>query len=93
MEPNFLENALNEVRAEREYQNGKWGTVSDDTKNTPFHWLAWITKYASGFANGTWKPDTNVFRTSMVKVAAIAVAAVESIDRQRSRNGKAFFEE
>ena len=95
MEPNFLDNTLAEVRAERAYQNDKWGTTSDDTRNTPFHWVAYLAKYSTGWLRGEWvftTEATNAFRTAMIKVAAIAVAAVESLDRQRSRQGKAFFE-
>lgn len=95
MEPNFTERALLEIKAERVYQDNKWGTTSDDTQNTPFHWVSYLAKYSTGWMRGEWsftKEATDAFRTAMIKVAAIAVAAVESIDRQRSRTGKAFFE-
>ena len=35
---------------------------------------------------------TDDFRQRMIQVAALAVAAVESIDRQREENGKTFYE-
>lgn len=81
-----------EINRERDYQDGKWGHESDDTKNTPFHWVTWIVKYATMFTNGTWKPEVNAFRFSMLKAAAICVAAIESLDRQREERGKAFYE-
>lgn len=62
-----MENILNEIRMEREYQDKRWGHVVDDTLNTPWMWSAYI--------------------------AAICVAAIESIDRQRSANSKTFYEE
>ena len=81
-----------EIKAERDYQDGKWGHVKDDTLNTPFHWVTWIVKSAIAFTDGTWSPSADSFRKAMLKVAALAVAAVESLDRQRAENGKAFYE-
>lgn len=86
-----------EIRAEREYQVNKWGTDADDTVNTPNDWVAYISHHASRWFKGGFLPYTggNVedFRTQMVKTAALAVAAVESLDRQREANGKPFYEE
>lgn len=73
---------LNEVGREREYQNVKWGTTNDDL-NTPYHWSAYIGAYATRNLIGapTQQRDTEAFRNDMIKVAALAVAAVEAIDR------------
>lgn len=76
-----------EVRAEREYQDKKWGHANDDAMNTPFHWVTWISKYSTGFTDGTWNPSKDAFRKSMIKVAATAIAAVESIDRMKNEKG------
>lgn len=87
---------LNEIRNERTYQKGKWGNESDDTKNTPWMWASYIGQYATGWMRGAFSltgSDTTLFRTAMIKVAAIAVAAIESIDRQRAENGKPFYED
>lgn len=91
----YTENVLNEVKAERQYQQEKWGNESDDTFNTPWMWVAYITQYAGSWMKGLFRLDTALtdgFRTAMVKTAAIAVAAAESIDRQREANGKTFYE-
>ena len=85
-----------EIDKERRYQQDKWGNGADDAKNTPWHFTAYISQYVGKWMAGTWAPlqsDTvTAFRTAMVKVAAIAVAAIESVDRQRAATGKTFYE-
>lgn len=71
---------LAEIRHERNYQTDKWGNEFDD-KNTVNDFTAYITKYAGNAAFATCTADQ---RTQLVKVAALAVAAIETIDR----NGK-----
>lgn len=87
---------LVEIDEERQYQDKKWGTELDDTVNTPWMWVAYIVAYAGKWMAGNFlplpRPDINAFRTCMIKVAAICVAAVESLDRQREKSGKAFYE-
>lgn len=87
---------FNEIDAERAYQDGKWGHRTDDTLNTPWMWAAYIAAYATKWMVGTFAPlqraVTDDFRAKMIKTAAICVAAVESIDRQRAGGGSCFFE-
>lgn len=89
-------NVYDEIKAERTYQNEKWGNKVDDTLNTPWMWTAYITGYAGKWMVGTFAPlGTNTvdsFRAMMIKVASLAIAAVESVDRQRADNGKVFYE-
>jgi hypothetical protein len=91
-----LDNILTEVREERRYQDTRWGHEVDDTKNTPWMWAAYIASYATSWMNGSFPPigEDNVrnFRKAMVKAAAIAVAAIESIDRQTEANGRPFYQ-
>ena len=86
-----------ELKAEREYQEAKWGTKVDDTQNTPWMWAAYIGQYATRWMVGSFLPlkrdVTNSFRACMVKVATLAIAAIESIDRQREQHGKTFYED
>jgi hypothetical protein len=88
--------AIGDTVDEINYQQGKWGTEADDSKNTPWHWTAYITQYAGGWMRGSWAPigreATDAFRKSMIKVAALAISAAASVDRQRDAAGKAFFE-
>lgn len=95
MEPNFLPKILSEIESERTYQIEKWGNDTDDSLNTPWMWVAYISHYATKWMRGAFKlgsNDVDDFRAKMIKTAAIAVAAVESIDRQRHRDGKTFYE-
>lgn len=93
---NVQYNVYDLIREEREYQHEKFGTEADDTMNTPNDFIALISQFATKkLPNGflPYNPETvDGFRNSMVKVAALAVAAVESVDRQRSEAGHAFYE-
>lgn len=86
-----------EIRAERDYQQSRWGNASDDTRNDPLAWTAYIAKESSRWQAGQFPPftsnDVEAFRRAMIKTAATAVAAVESLDRQRKRDSRAFYEE
>jgi hypothetical protein len=87
---------FDEIYAEREYQKKRWGDELDDKYNTPLMWVAYLTQYATKWITGSFLPFdrkvTDSFRSSMIKVATLAIAAVESLDRQREANGKAFYE-
>lgn len=77
-----MNTVLNEVEKEREYQNQKWGTAFDD-KNTPYNWSAYIGQYLTRHLIGDPAAvKESDFRADLVKVAALAVAAIESIDRR-----------
>lgn len=90
------EGIYSEIESERHYQDTKWGVGTDDTVNTPWMWVSYIAAYATKWMVGTFAPlkreTTYDFRAKMVKTAAIAVAAIESLDRQRAANGHAFYE-
>lgn len=90
------ETILNEIANERLYQEEKWGNNADDTKNTPNDFVSYISCYSTYWFDGgfaPYSPETvNAFRKSMVKTAALAVAAIESVDRQRENSGGTFYE-
>jgi hypothetical protein len=77
-----MEKILEDIRKEREYQVGKWGDEFDN-KNTANDWVTYIAMYATAGARMDASPED--FRTAMIKVATLAVAALEAIDRN---NGK-----
>lgn len=89
-------NVIEAVAKEREYQVARWGLEADDTLNTPNDFVSYITRYSSRWFPGGFAPYTtetvNDFRESMVKVATLAIAAVESVDRQREEAGHTFYE-
>ena len=93
---NRREAIYKEIENEREYQQGRWGNETDDTLNEPFYWASYISKYSTNFMKGLFPPfptdNVDLFRESMIKVAALSIAAIESLDRQREENGKAFYE-
>jgi len=90
-------NIYEEIKNERSYQDTKWGHVADDTLNTPWMWSSYIAQYATKWMAGTFLPlssnTVDDFRKSMVKVASLAIAAIESIDRQRNSDNKITFYE
>jgi len=76
---------MREVALERYAQDEKWGGEENDDKNTFQGWFCFIDgkleKAADAVVsiNGS---DPAEYRRRMVQVAALAVAAVESLDRQ-----------
>lgn len=71
-----------QIGAERDAQDAKWGAEFDD-RNTSYNWAAYIAQYATHNLIGDPRAASEVlFRDDMVKVAALAVAAIESIDRR-----------
>lgn len=74
------QNIFNDIHAERNYQDEKWGKKFDN-KNTANDWIAYLTK-ETGHAVQYVKPfDKHAFRKALVKVASTAVAAIETLER------------
>lgn len=88
---------LNEIKLERVRQahNPKTSVVFDDSLNTPATWLFKILLQIPPFKSLQVlnKNQVSEFRAALIKMAALCVAAVESIDRQRAKNGKPFYED
>jgi hypothetical protein len=86
-----------EVNEKRLYQEAKWGNRADDTKNTPNDWVSYIANHSTKWFPGGFTPyceeTVQEFRAAMVDVAALAVAAIESLDRQTLINGAPFYQE
>lgn len=94
MADNFI---IKEIVEERRYQDSRWGHEADDTLNRPNDWVSYISHHSTRWFNGGFEPyDVETvarFRRQMVKTAALAVAAIESLDRQTEENGKPFYQE
>ena len=77
-------NVLDEIAIERKRQDAKWGGPRhDDEKPLPF-FIQHIQDYA-GWARVMWNMDSyDKARRRLLQVAALAVAAVESMDRRFS---------
>lgn len=68
-----------EIDEERAYQEGKFGT-SFDERNTVNDWVTYIAMYAGKAAFAGTEAEA---RQQLMKVAALAVAAMESFDRNK----------
>lgn len=66
-----------EIDIERRYQEKKWGKAFD-MKNTISDWATFISYYTTTSAMGD--KTTGERREDLIKAAALAVAALESID-------------
>ena len=78
---NNQELILQQIATERARQDGKWGGAGHDDHHTTAEFVQLIEDYA-GWARtmaGMNSPDKA--RNRLIQVAALAVAAVESIDR------------
>ena len=73
-----------EIDAARDAQDEKWGGPAHDDKHGSYDWVAFITR-STGLAV-TWPWDAMEFRKRMVAVAALAVAAIEWVDRAEVRD-------
>ncbi|MBZ9752062.1 hypothetical protein K7W42_14470 [Deinococcus sp. HMF7604] len=78
---------LAEVRRERERQDAKWGEQNLD----PAVWLMILGEEVGEANNAALEHlmgnarDLSHYRTELLQVAAVAVSAVESLDRQQAR--------
>ena len=76
---NFMD-VLAEIVGERAAQDVQWGGPGHDDKHTPSEWACILTEYVDRLPH-----DCPMdYRTSFIKIAAVAVAAVESHDRKTS---------
>ena len=74
-------NVLAEIEGERMLQLLKWGNDHDD-EHTIYDWVAILTMYSGNVAWAAWpNVDIKKIRGELLKVATIAVAALEAIDR------------
>lgn len=71
-----------EIMDERRRQDRKWSVLHDD-KHTLGEWVALVHDYAARATHPTdpGKPLLPHFRHKMIQVAALAVAAIETVDR------------
>lgn len=68
-----------QILDEREYQDKKWGGPEHDDEHNNHDWVSFIIKHLGRAVVWPFSPKT--FRQQMIRVAALAVAAVEWIDR------------
>ena len=74
----MIDDILNDIKTEREYQQDKWGDEFD-SKNTANDWASYIIIYVGQAITMPWNKKT--FRTQLLKVATLCVAAIEWCDK------------
>jgi len=75
--------ALKNILQERDEQDKQWGGPAHDDKHAFHDWANFIDKQISAVTYQSIFPEVNVekIRQHYVKAAALALAAIESIDR------------
>lgn len=69
---------LDEVLDERLRQDNKWGQQNHNT----FKWMTILGEEFGEACRGAFEDDLANYREELIQVAAVAVAAVENLDRQ-----------
>lgn len=84
---------LDEVKDERARQDEQWGGPGHDDTHVPAEWFGFIQDQDDHFTSASLSTRshdeafiTATARERLIKIAALAVAAVESIDR-KARDG------
>jgi hypothetical protein len=76
---------LQNLQTERDRQDEKWGgPEADDARKTPADWVADINAYTAWAQQMYRMGDIGKYRRRMLQVAALAMAACESYERQRT---------
>jgi hypothetical protein len=80
-EQQLLPNVIEEIKQERIRQDEQWGGAEHDDQHSSSLFMSLIEKqaYKAYTPNGDGK-----FRKRFIKIAALAIAAVESIDRKET---------
>ena len=70
-----------DIALERNRQDAQWGGPSHDDSHSTRDWAGFVEKQAREM----WlKPTFSEARERLVKIAALAVAGIESLDRRRA---------
>lgn len=76
------QNICDEICSERDRQDDKWGGPGHDDQHSTADFCRWIKNYASWADQMADGKSYDKARKRLVQIAALAVAAVETIDRQ-----------
>jgi len=76
-------NALSLVKAERARQDAKWG----EQNHGPDTWIRILGEEYGEVCKAVNESDLREYRNELIQVAAVAVAAVECLDRARTVPG------
>jgi len=67
----------NQIKAERSRQDNKWG----EQNHMPFKWLAILGEEVGESNKAALELKLTQYRKELIQVAAVAVAAIECMDR------------
>lgn len=73
-----------EIEQERIKQDQQWGGAGHDDHHNSHDWICFIVKHLGKAVMFPW--DSLTFRTQMIRIAALAIAAVEWCDRLTSKS-------
>jgi hypothetical protein len=75
---------VRDVVERREYQDEKWGSAAHDDKHSIRDWVTYLVAYLGRIVSreNKWGADSPLARKLFIDVAALAVAAVEAMDRR-----------
>lgn len=81
---------MDEIQQERQRQDQQWGGPEHDDTHDPLEWVGFIADQQEKVAIGAIQRGESYYATPdcrqrFVKIAALAVAALESMDRKESR--------
>lgn len=77
-------NIISDIVAERDRQDEKWGGAEHDDNHNTIDFCWFIKNYTGWAAQMSAMNSPDKARNRLIQVAALAVAAVESIDRKGS---------
>jgi hypothetical protein len=72
---------LDEVQAERQRQDEKWGGPEHDSEHEMDEWLNLLNARRGLALHARYHGDSADYRRRLIQIAALAVAAVEAFDR------------
>ena len=79
------EDVLNQISLERERQKGLWGSEYD-LKHGPNDWAAIASFYLNSEVSFKGRfPDADAWKDSLIKAAAVIVAAIEHEENMRKK--------
>lgn len=74
---------MQDIAVERDKQDTQWGGPANDDNHFPQEWLAWIDhQIERGCAEDNNSDGNHNWRERYIKIAALCIAAVESLDRK-----------
>jgi hypothetical protein len=75
-----------EIETERQAQDALWGGPAHDDAHPEAEWIALLTRHLGlAVEDGPGRADPARWRRQMLRVAALAVAVLESADRVNGR--------